>query len=118
MDILHQRGTAGAADVLAALPDPPSYSAVRALLKTLEAKGHIAHRVEGANTSSLPASPPPKPNTPPSVTFSIRSSATPPPKSSPLSLTSPPPNSPKTTSTAWPSSSKTPEKKHNNSKGF
>lgn len=47
MDILHQRGTASAADVLAALPDPPSYSAVRALLKTLEAKGHIAHRVEG-----------------------------------------------------------------------
>lgn len=47
MDILHHRGEAGAAEVLEALPDPPGYSAVRALLRILEEKGHIRHRDEG-----------------------------------------------------------------------
>ncbi len=48
MDALHQRGRATAAEVQAALPDPPSYSAVRALLRILEGKGHIKHLKEGA----------------------------------------------------------------------
>ena len=48
MDALHQYGRATAADVQAALPDPPSYSAVRALLRILEAKGHVKHLKEGA----------------------------------------------------------------------
>src|SRR5690348_8874455 len=48
MDVLHARGAANAAEVQAALPDPPSYSAVRALLRILEDKGHVKHRVEGA----------------------------------------------------------------------
>lgn len=48
MDALHQHGRATAAEVQAALPDPPSYSAVRALLRILEAKGHIRHLREGA----------------------------------------------------------------------
>ncbi len=48
MDILHAKGQASAAEVLEALPDPPSYSAVRALLRILEAKGHVRHRREGA----------------------------------------------------------------------
>src|SRR5436853_956430 len=43
MDILHARSRATAAEVLAALPKPPSYSAVRALLRILEEKGHIRH---------------------------------------------------------------------------
>jgi predicted transcriptional regulator len=47
MDILHRAGKATAADVLDALPDAPSYSAVRALLKILETKGHIRHEEEG-----------------------------------------------------------------------
>lgn len=47
MDILHTRGRASAAEVLEALPDPPSYSAVRALLRILEEKGHVTHRQEG-----------------------------------------------------------------------
>jgi predicted transcriptional regulator len=48
MDVLYQRGRATAADVLAGLPDPPSYSAVRALLRILEEKGHIRHdEIEG-----------------------------------------------------------------------
>jgi predicted transcriptional regulator len=54
MDILHARGAASAADVQAALPDPPGYSAVRALLRILEEKGHLKHRVEGAKYVYLP----------------------------------------------------------------
>ena len=48
MDALHAKGQATAAEVLTALPDPPSYSAVRALLRILEEKGHVRHRREGA----------------------------------------------------------------------
>ena len=47
LDILHARGQATAAEVHAALPDAPSYSAVRALLRILEAKGHAKHRQDG-----------------------------------------------------------------------
>jgi predicted transcriptional regulator len=47
MDVLHQRGQSTAAGVQARLPDPPSYSAVRALLRILEEKGHVKHRREG-----------------------------------------------------------------------
>lgn len=43
MDILFRREEASAADVLNALPDPPSYSAVRALLNVLEEKGFVRH---------------------------------------------------------------------------
>ena len=46
MDAIHARGEASAADVHAALPDAPSYSAVRALLRILE-KGVLKHREEG-----------------------------------------------------------------------
>ncbi len=47
MDIIYARGEATAAEVGAALPDPPSYSAVRALLRILEEKGHLRHREDG-----------------------------------------------------------------------
>jgi BlaI family transcriptional regulator, penicillinase repressor len=47
MDIIYARGEATAAEVNAALPDPPSYSAVRALLRILEEKGHLRHREDG-----------------------------------------------------------------------
>lgn len=43
MDILYRRGRASVAEVLKDLPDPPSYSAVRAMLRVLEEKGHIRH---------------------------------------------------------------------------
>jgi predicted transcriptional regulator len=46
MDIVYARGEASAADVHAALPDAPSYSAVRALLAILVDKGHLKHRTE------------------------------------------------------------------------
>src|SRR4051794_28717625 len=47
MDFLFQRGRASAAEVLEGIADPPSYSAVRALLRTLEEKGHVAHEEVG-----------------------------------------------------------------------
>jgi predicted transcriptional regulator len=54
MDALHARGQATAAEVLAALPNPPSYSAVRALLRILEEKGHVKHHRDGARYVYLP----------------------------------------------------------------
>jgi predicted transcriptional regulator len=54
MDALHQRGRATAAEVQAALPDPPGYSAVRALLRILEAKGHIKHLSDGPRYVYVP----------------------------------------------------------------
>ena len=46
MEIIYARGEASAAQVLDQLPDPPSYSAVRALLAILEQKGQLKHRSE------------------------------------------------------------------------
>ena len=43
MDIIYDCGEASVAQVLEALPDPPSYSAVRAMLRILEEKGHLRH---------------------------------------------------------------------------
>jgi len=47
MDILYRSGKATAAEVQASLPDPPSYSAVRAMLRILEDKGHVRHEEIG-----------------------------------------------------------------------
>jgi predicted transcriptional regulator len=47
MDILHRRGRATAHEVLEDLADPPSYSAVRALLRLLEEGGHVKHVQDG-----------------------------------------------------------------------
>lgn len=57
MDIVHARGEVSAADVAAALPDPPSYSSVRALLRILEEKGHLKHREDGPRYVFLPTEP-------------------------------------------------------------
>jgi len=46
MDILYRRGRATAVEIHEALPDPPSYSAVRAKLRVLEEKGHIRHEAQ------------------------------------------------------------------------
>jgi BlaI family transcriptional regulator, penicillinase repressor len=54
VDILYTRGQATAADVQAALPDPPSYSAVRAMLRILEDKGHVRHVQDGPRYVYLP----------------------------------------------------------------
>jgi BlaI family penicillinase repressor len=47
LDILYARGRATAAEILGSLPDPPSYSTARALLKVLEQKGHVRHEEDG-----------------------------------------------------------------------
>lgn len=47
MEILYRRGQATAADVLAELPDPPSYSTVRKLLEILEEKTYVRHTQDG-----------------------------------------------------------------------
>ena len=58
MDVLHAKSQATAAEVLAALPAPPGYSAVRALLSILEEKGHVRHRREGARYVYVPRTSP------------------------------------------------------------
>lgn len=57
LDILYAKGSATAADVRAALPDPPSYSAVRTLLRILEEKGHARHESLGTKYLYLPLVP-------------------------------------------------------------
>ncbi len=47
VDVLYREGEATVAEVRAAIPDPPGYSAVRALLGVLEEKGHVKHRRHG-----------------------------------------------------------------------
>lgn len=47
MDILYRLGSATAAEVQEHLPEAPSYSAVRALLRILEEKGHLKHEYDG-----------------------------------------------------------------------
>ena len=54
MDILYRDGQATAAAVRAALPDPPSYSAVRAMLRILEEKGHVRHEQDGPRYVYVP----------------------------------------------------------------
>ena len=55
MDILYRQGQASAAEVQANLPDPPSYSAVRATLRILEEKGHVQHHQDGPRYVFRPA---------------------------------------------------------------
>lgn len=57
MEIVYQRGRATVAEVLEGLPDPPSYSAVRALLRILEEKGHLKHEQDGPRYVYMPTVP-------------------------------------------------------------
>ena len=54
IDILYTQGRATAAEVQTALPDPPSYSAVRAMLRILEEKGHVRHEHDGPRYVYVP----------------------------------------------------------------
>ena len=54
MDILIARGRASTAEVLDAMADAPSYSAVRATLRIMEEKGHVRHEQQGAAYVYLP----------------------------------------------------------------
>jgi predicted transcriptional regulator len=55
MDIVYRRGRATAQEVLADLAEPPSYSAVRALMRLLEERGHLKHKSEGTRYVYSPA---------------------------------------------------------------
>jgi predicted transcriptional regulator len=55
LDTLYRVGEATVAGVLANMPDPPSYSCVRSLLRILERKGHVKHKKQGARYVYVPA---------------------------------------------------------------
>jgi predicted transcriptional regulator len=54
MDVLFQRSRATAAEIMENIPEPPSYSAVRAMLRVLEEKGHVRHEQDGPRYVFLP----------------------------------------------------------------
>ena len=57
MEILYTRGQASVAEVLESMHDPPSYSAVRTILRLLEEKGHVRHKEEGRKFIYAPTVP-------------------------------------------------------------
>ena len=57
MNIVYQRGQVSVTDVLNDLPDPPSYSTVRALLRILEEKGYLTHKKDGKRYIYCPTQP-------------------------------------------------------------
>ena len=57
MEIVYRRGKATAAEVLDELPDPPTYSAVRAALRLLEEKGTLRHEMDGKRYVYAPTTP-------------------------------------------------------------
>jgi predicted transcriptional regulator len=54
MDVIYRFGKASVSEVLAELPDPPSYSAVRAMLGFLEDKGYLRHEQQGLKYVYMP----------------------------------------------------------------
>jgi len=57
MDILHRRSGATVAEIMTDLPDPPTYSAVRSVLRILGEKELITHREDGPRYIYYPAKP-------------------------------------------------------------
>ena len=57
LEILYSQGQATATEVQAALPDPPTYSAVRSILRILEQKGYVRHEEQGKRYVYLPTQP-------------------------------------------------------------
>ena len=58
MDVLYRLGSATAAQVLEALPDPPSNSSVRGMLRLLEEKGFVTHEWDGPRHTFRPTADP------------------------------------------------------------
>ena len=54
MEVVYRLGRASASEVREALADPPSYSAVRAMLRILEEKGHLDHAQDGVRHVYFP----------------------------------------------------------------
>ncbi|MFL5493994.1 MAG: BlaI/MecI/CopY family transcriptional regulator [Gemmatimonadales bacterium] len=57
MEILHRRGESTVAEIMQALPDPPTYSAVRSILRILGEKKLIAHKEDGPRYVYFPSKP-------------------------------------------------------------
>ncbi|CAN5748378.1 BlaI/MecI/CopY family transcriptional regulator [soil metagenome] len=57
MDVIYRKGRASVAEVLERMPEPPGYSAVRAMLRILEEKGHLRHEEDGPRYVYLPTLP-------------------------------------------------------------
>ncbi len=57
MDVIYRRGRATAAEVVAEMADPPTYTTVRGLLRILEEKGHLRHEQDGPRYVFLPTVP-------------------------------------------------------------
>ena len=55
MDVIYRRESATVQEVLEEMPDPPSYSAVRATMRVLEEKGRLRHKEEGRKYVYHPA---------------------------------------------------------------
>src|SRR5215213_5387317 len=60
VEAVYRLGRATVTEVQAAIPNPPSYSAVRAMLNLLETKGHLKHEREGMRYVYLPVVSPEK----------------------------------------------------------
>ena len=57
MDVVYACGEAPAAEVVKRIPDPPTRTAVRTMLRILEEKGHLRHRKEGREFIYQPTRP-------------------------------------------------------------
>ncbi len=57
MDVLYRRNPASVAEIRGSLADAPSYSAVRALLRVLEQKGHVRHEAKDLRYVYVPTVP-------------------------------------------------------------
>jgi predicted transcriptional regulator len=58
MEIIYKRGQANAAEVLADIPDPPTYTAIRGMLRLLESKGYLRHEQDGPRYVYFPTADP------------------------------------------------------------
>jgi BlaI family transcriptional regulator, penicillinase repressor len=57
MEILHRNGESTVAEILDSIPDPPTYSAVRSILRILTEKGLVGHREDGPRYVYFPERP-------------------------------------------------------------
>ncbi len=55
MNILHRRGPSTVSEIMDELPDPPTYSAVRSILRILGEKNEVRHREDGPRYVYLPS---------------------------------------------------------------
>ena len=59
LDVIYRLGEASVADLQRELPDVPSYSAMRSILRSLEGSGHVRHREKGMRYVYVPTVPKP-----------------------------------------------------------